>query len=76
MVEALPRERGGEKRHRALVTTYLKGAPTQEAAAERLDLPFSTYRRHLTSGVERVAELLWQHELSGTPLPAADAPHA
>ncbi|MER7574942.1 ATP-binding protein [Streptomyces sp. NPDC126514] len=76
VVEALPRERGGEKRHRALVTTYLKGAPTQEAAAERLDLPFSTYRRHLTSGVERVAELLWRHELSGTPLPVADAPHA
>lgn len=74
VVETLPRERGGDKRYRALVTTYLKGVPTQEAAAERLGLPFSTYRRHLTSAVERVAELLWQHELSGTPLPAPEPP--
>ena len=29
---------------------------TQEIAAERLSLPFSTYRRHLTKGVERVVE--------------------
>ncbi|MFD5481589.1 AAA family ATPase [Streptomyces hawaiiensis] len=68
-VAALTGERGGDKRHRALVTTYVKGAPTQEAAAERLGLPFSTYRRHLTSAVDRVADLLWKHELSGTPLP-------
>jgi hypothetical protein len=35
-------------------------------AAERLDLPFSTYRRHLKTGIARVTELLWQHEVSGT----------
>jgi DNA-directed RNA polymerase specialized sigma24 family protein len=49
---------------RALTLTYLKPAPTQEAAAELLGLPFSTYRRHLTTGLERVAERLWERELS------------
>jgi hypothetical protein len=56
-----------EKLHRALEATYLRPAPTQEAAAERLGLPFSTYRRHLTAGVERVAGWLWERELHGTP---------
>jgi len=50
---------------RALERTYLKPAPTQEAAAELLGLPFSTYRGHLTRGVERVAEWLWKRELYG-----------
>ncbi|WP_190195940.1 ATP-binding protein [Streptomyces djakartensis] len=66
-IAALPRERGGAKRHRALVTTYVKGAPTQQAAAHRLGLPFSTYRRHLTGAVQRVCDLLWQWELNGVP---------
>jgi hypothetical protein len=34
----------------------------QEAAAERLGLSFSTYRRHLTAGVDRLIEWLWQQE--------------
>ena len=50
---------------RALERTYLRPAPTQEAAAEVLGLPFSTYRRHLTRGVERVVEWLWHRELYG-----------
>jgi hypothetical protein len=54
-----------EKLYRALEATYLRPAPTQEAAAERLGLPFSTYRRHLTAGVERVTGWLWQRELHG-----------
>jgi hypothetical protein len=48
---------------RALDRTYLRPAPTQEAAAEVLGLPFSTYRRHLTRGVERVIEVLWEREI-------------
>ena len=39
--------------------------PTQEAAAERLGLPFTTYRRHLGAGIERVCEELWHRELYG-----------
>jgi len=54
-----------EKLFHALERTYIKPAATQEAAAELLDLPFSTYRRHLTKGVQRLAELLWEREISG-----------
>lgn len=52
-----------EKLFRALECTYLHPAPTQEAAAELLDLPFSTYRRHLTSGIQRLTEILWRQEV-------------
>ncbi|WP_309715323.1 hypothetical protein, partial [Armatimonas sp.] len=40
-----------ERAYRALLHTYLRPAPTQEKAAELLDLPFSTYRRHLAEGI-------------------------
>jgi len=52
------------KLYRVLHHTYLQPAATQELAAELLDLPFSTYRRHLKSSVERLTELLWNQELS------------
>ncbi|MFD3507691.1 ATP-binding protein [Nocardia sp. NPDC058666] len=58
-------ERGGDKLFRALNATYVKGAPTQEVAAELLGLPFSTYRRHLSTAIERVSDLLWHQELNG-----------
>jgi hypothetical protein len=53
------------KLYRALYRTYLSPAATQEQAAEALDLPFSTYRRHLKAGVTRVAGILWQWEVQG-----------
>ncbi|HVL06436.1 MAG TPA: AAA family ATPase [Acidimicrobiales bacterium] len=56
-----------EKLHRVLDRTYLRPAPTQEAAMELLDLPPTTYRRHLGQAVERVAEWLWQRDLYGSP---------
>jgi hypothetical protein len=56
-----PRER---KLHRVLKATYQHRAPSQEAAAEELGLPFSTYRRHLSRGVEHLTDLLWQRETS------------
>jgi hypothetical protein len=52
-----------EKLFRALDHTYFHPAATQEIAAEQLDLPFSTYRRHLTAGIQRLTEMLWQHEI-------------
>jgi hypothetical protein len=64
-VDALRADPRGEKLVRALERTYLRPAPTQEAAAELLDLPFSTYRGHLTRGLERVVDWLWQRELYG-----------
>lgn len=54
------------KFYRALYRTYLQPAETQEQAAELLDLPFSTYRRHLKTGIDRVIEILWQRELHGS----------
>ncbi len=54
-----------EPRRRALELTYLRPSPTQEAAAERLGLPSSTFRRHLTEGVDRVVTWLWERELRG-----------
>jgi hypothetical protein len=50
---------------RALTVTYLKGVPTQEAAANRLGLPFSTYRRHLATALDRATDWLWDLELYG-----------
>jgi hypothetical protein len=61
-LRANPRD---EKLFRALERTYFKPAATQEAAAELLDLPFSTYRRHLTQAIQRLTELLWEREISG-----------
>jgi len=61
-LRADPRTRRYE---RALTRTYLRPERTQELAAESLDLPLSTYRRHLRRGEERVTEWLWQRELYG-----------
>ncbi|SDJ01111.1 ATP-binding protein [Nonomuraea jiangxiensis] len=58
------------KSHRALSVTFLRGTPTQELAAERLGLPFTTYRRHLAAGIERLCADLWHRELYGTTAPA------
>jgi hypothetical protein len=60
-LQASPRDM---KFYRVLHHTYLQPAATQELAAELLDLPFSTYRRHLKTAIERLTEALWQQELS------------
>lgn len=64
--EAAPRDR---KLYQALHVTYLRPAPTQEQAAERLNLPFSTYRRHLKVGIARLCQRLWEWEI-GAAAPA------
>ena len=61
-LQASPRDL---KLYRALHHTYFQPAPTQERAAELLDLPFSTYRRHLMAGIAQVTEALWQREVGG-----------
>ncbi|WP_116023799.1 AAA family ATPase [Thermomonospora umbrina] len=63
---ALGADPRGLKAYRAVDRTYLRPAPTQERAAELLGLPFSTYRRHLRTGVDRIVETLWQRELYGS----------
>ena len=57
-----PRE---EKYYRALHHTFINPADTQELAASRADVPFSTYRRHLQRGIEHVVNELWKREVAG-----------
>jgi hypothetical protein len=64
-VDALSRQPRDDKLLRAVERTYLRPAPTQEAAAEVLGLPFSTYRRHLSQGVGRIVAWLWDREVYG-----------
>lgn len=47
---------------RALELTYFRPAGSQELAAERLGLLFSTYRYQLTTGIDKLVELLWAQE--------------
>lgn len=53
-----------QKFYPVIQTTYLQPAPTQTTAAATLNLPMGTYRRHLKSGLDRIAELLWQREIA------------
>jgi hypothetical protein len=62
--DAMRTDLAGVKAHAALAATYFSGAPTQEAAARRLGLPFGTYRRHLRAAVARVSDVLWQAEVA------------
>jgi DNA-directed RNA polymerase specialized sigma24 family protein len=52
-----------QRGYRAVYHTYLVPAPTQEEAADLLDLPFSTYRRHLAEGIAAITEILWSKEI-------------
>ncbi len=65
-VDALRGHPRDDKLLRAVERTYLRPATTQEAAAEVLGLPFSTYRRHLSEGVQRIVAWLWDHEVYGS----------
>lgn len=62
-VAALAAAPKDQKFYRALWHTYVEPAPSQEAAAEQLDLPFNTYRYQLAQGIRRVVEYLWRCEL-------------
>jgi hypothetical protein len=66
-VDAVQGTQRGDKLHRTLATTFFHGVPTQEAAAERLSVPFGTYRHRLSAGIDRVVEELWRQ--------AMEAPH-
>jgi len=45
-----------------LVATYLKPAPSQQAAADRLSLSYATYRRRLTEALKLVSSEWWAKE--------------
>jgi TolB-like protein len=58
-----------EKLRRVIELTYFQPAPKQEAVADRLSLSFGTYRRHLTTGRDRLARWLWESSLSAPVQP-------
>jgi hypothetical protein len=62
-IEELRADPRSEPLHRVLDRTFVRPAPSQEKAAELLDLPFSTYRRHRDRAVDAVVARLWQREL-------------
>ena len=62
-VAALGRQPRGPELRRVLDRTFVHPAPTQEAAAEVLGLPFSTYRRHLATALTELVDLLWAVEI-------------
>lgn len=64
-VETLREHPRDDKMWRAVERTFVRPAATQERAAEALGLPFSTFRRHLTQGVDRVVTWLWDQEVYG-----------
>jgi len=66
-VEALQASARDAKLYRAVYHTYLQPLATQEKVAEKLDLPFSTYRRHLKAGVARLTDGLWAREIGVGP---------
>ncbi|GAA4244458.1 ATP-binding protein [Dactylosporangium darangshiense] len=53
----------GPQLQAVLHRTYLRPAATQEAAAEVLDLPLSTYRRYLARAIEHLTDILWAVEI-------------
>jgi hypothetical protein len=59
-LQASPRDAKG---FRALRRTFLAPAPSQEVAAQVLGLPSSTYRRHLSAGLQAITDILWEQEL-------------
>ena len=59
-LEKSPRD---AKLHRAIHHTFVQPAGSQELAAELLDLPFNTYRYHLSGGIRRIVDELWRIEL-------------
>ena len=69
-VSALAAEPDGDRLRAVLERTFFKGVPSQEAAAELLDLPLSTYRRQLARATDRLLEMLWAVEIGRSrPLP-------
>lgn len=64
-VEALNTDPRRVRLHRVVAETYLRRPMTQEGAAAYLGLPFSTYRRHLKTAIQEIAERTW-HDLGAS----------
>jgi hypothetical protein len=51
-----------ETLHRVMYRTFINPVGGQEQTADFLYLSFSTYRRYVKKGVERIADMLWLEE--------------
>ncbi|MFD7078952.1 ATP-binding protein [Streptomyces sp. NPDC059918] len=71
-VDALAHDPRGVRARDALTAGYFSTAPTQQASARRLGLPYGTYRRHLRQGLDLLSQALWDRELYGRPLAAGE----
>jgi len=58
-LENSPRD---ESLHRVLYRTFINPVGSQEQTADFLYMSFSTYRRQVRKGVERIADMLWLEE--------------
>ncbi|MFI5897402.1 hypothetical protein ACIA5D_45655 [Actinoplanes sp. NPDC051513] len=74
-VDHLGNQPKGDQLRAVLYRTYVRAAPTQEAAAEVLDLPLSTYRRYLAKALDQLADILWAVEIGDLRLPAKPRGH-
>lgn len=63
-IEAIDQDPKAKGLRAAVWSTYVVGGSTQQAVARELTVSFSTYRRQLKRGVEKVCWYLWQHELA------------
>jgi hypothetical protein len=72
-VDQLGGEPRGDVLRSVLRRTYVRAAATQEAAAEVLGLPFSTYRRHLARALDDLVDVLWAVEIGEIRLPRSGA---
>jgi len=65
--DALFKSPRDQRLRRVLDLGYFHPASKHEAAAERLGLAFSTYRRYLTAAIGRLARWLWESERAAAP---------
>jgi TolB-like protein/tetratricopeptide (TPR) repeat protein len=74
-VETLFGNSRDEKLRRVIELTYFQPALKQEAVADRLSLPFGTYRRYLTTARDRLSHWLWESlsEAASKPEPPSMA---
>jgi hypothetical protein len=71
-IRRLAGEPKGDQLSAVLHRTFVRAAPTQEAAAEALGQPFSTYRRYLAKAIEQLTEILWAAEIGTLELTGPD----
>lgn len=63
-IESLRGKSKGDRLHQAIHSSYVRPAESQELAADAAGVSYSTFRRHLSDAVDRVALALWERELS------------